>query len=654
MGILCLCASLPSLASALQAPIFMDQSAGPLLRIKGTSLQLMVVATGDPAPTFQWQLNNKAIPNAVLPTYAVDSTALKDGGGYTCVAKNSKGSITSTPVQVVVVDPAVQELPLYVGKPAKLAAAIAGADVPVVWRKDGQSLTASLRVKDIDKVTLNITQGSEEDFGLYSCEITTPAGSATAEMMVVPVSQVPVIVEPDWLRQDAPPAAGQIGYAFSDDIEAEHYPSKFIITGLPPGLKADPVTGEITGRFTKAGTYQVKLSAVSPLGTGPILTLPMVVAPLPAGSQGSFVGLTPSHESNQGLGGLTNVTVTPTCSYTVKMQMGTLSLSFGGQLAADGPETAMTGLSRSGSGNSTMWLRLTLPSPPQDQVLLSLSQGQTAEAVPLFIMGATHCLTRDLVGFAGYHTLQLSGGPSGTSFGTATASAKAVATATLRMVDGSTITVGGSLVSGADLLCHKLLYGNKGWMIGYIRLQPMDVLANGHMDWFKPQPLRPGRLLPEEIRASVDLYASIWPSSQKTLHAALKEGVVALESAFEDTFVLKSGSGSGFHPASEEYPARLTAFSLNVSTGVFTGSVKLAYPVGSVGDPPRFLYHTAAIQGVVTPGDSSYEVSGAGYYHMPEPPDLLANPPTSLSTSRIVPLSISFTGSLYPGPASAP
>ena len=68
----------------------------------GDKLELKVVATGDPAPSYQWEKNGYSISGANSATYTVSKAALSHGGDYRVVVTNSAGSVQSRVVSVVI------------------------------------------------------------------------------------------------------------------------------------------------------------------------------------------------------------------------------------------------------------------------------------------------------------------------------------------------------------------------------------------------------------------------------------------------------------------------------------------------------------------------------------------------------------------------
>jgi hypothetical protein len=62
-----------------------------------------VTATGNPAPTYQWNLDGAAISNANLASYTTPATTTAmSGGSFTVTLSNSSGHVTSTPAILTV------------------------------------------------------------------------------------------------------------------------------------------------------------------------------------------------------------------------------------------------------------------------------------------------------------------------------------------------------------------------------------------------------------------------------------------------------------------------------------------------------------------------------------------------------------------------
>ena len=90
------------------APVFSAQPGPATVRV-GESASFSANATGNPAPTLQWQKDGASIPGATSASYAIAVVKEDDAGRYRVVAVNSAGSTASDSVQLtvmpLVVDP---------------------------------------------------------------------------------------------------------------------------------------------------------------------------------------------------------------------------------------------------------------------------------------------------------------------------------------------------------------------------------------------------------------------------------------------------------------------------------------------------------------------------------------------------------------------
>lgn len=71
----------------------------------GGSVSFSVTASGDPAPTFQWQKDGADVADATDSTLTINSVAAADAGDYTVIVSNSAGNVTSSAATLTVGDP---------------------------------------------------------------------------------------------------------------------------------------------------------------------------------------------------------------------------------------------------------------------------------------------------------------------------------------------------------------------------------------------------------------------------------------------------------------------------------------------------------------------------------------------------------------------
>jgi hypothetical protein len=113
----------------------------------GRSVTLSVVASGTPAPTYQWLKNGAALSGATNTSYAIASVQPSDAGNYSVTVSNSAGSINSgTATLTVTANPLA---PVFAAQPQSqtiatgntvVFGAAAGAGVRYQWQRNGANL----------------------------------------------------------------------------------------------------------------------------------------------------------------------------------------------------------------------------------------------------------------------------------------------------------------------------------------------------------------------------------------------------------------------------------------------------------------------------------------------------------------------------------
>ncbi|MCM2273572.1 MAG: immunoglobulin domain-containing protein [Candidatus Didemnitutus sp.] len=90
----------------------------------GNSAQLSVVASGRPAPTYQWRLNGIDIPGATSATYSIAAVRADQAGTYNVVVSNVLGNAVSTGATLTVTGP---------NQPATEGSTHGGGGAPSLW-----------------------------------------------------------------------------------------------------------------------------------------------------------------------------------------------------------------------------------------------------------------------------------------------------------------------------------------------------------------------------------------------------------------------------------------------------------------------------------------------------------------------------------------
>ncbi|MCC5842062.1 MAG: Ig-like domain-containing protein [Opitutales bacterium] len=114
--------------------------------VEGSSVALSVVASGNPAPTFQWYKNGAMIPGATDAILAINYAVLSDAGTYFATAGNSEGTATSASAVLTVNEAPANQSPT--------------ANSQVVLMESGQAVAIQLTATDPenDPLTFHIVE----------------------------------------------------------------------------------------------------------------------------------------------------------------------------------------------------------------------------------------------------------------------------------------------------------------------------------------------------------------------------------------------------------------------------------------------------------------------------------------------------------------
>lgn len=155
----------------------------------GQPASFRVDVDGFPAPTLQWHKNGVAIPGAIAATFTIASAGEGDVAGYSVVATNPLGSVTSRAARLVTIAgfPTVLVPPagraIAEGASLTLAATAAGnGPLTYQWFRDGTALAGAT------SSSLGLRNVTSIDAGAYAVTIANAVGSVTSEPATVTVA----------------------------------------------------------------------------------------------------------------------------------------------------------------------------------------------------------------------------------------------------------------------------------------------------------------------------------------------------------------------------------------------------------------------------------------------------------------------------------
>jgi hypothetical protein len=178
-------ATLTVTAAATAPSITTQPSAATVTASSAASFS--VLASGTPAPTYQWKKDGTSISGATASTYTISSTSSSNAGSYTVVVTNSIGSVTSNVATLTVnTAPSSTTQPsaslVTVGSAASFSVAATGtAPLSYQWRKDGAAISGAT------SSTYTISSTKTTDAGSYTVVVTNSIGSVTSNSTVLTI-----------------------------------------------------------------------------------------------------------------------------------------------------------------------------------------------------------------------------------------------------------------------------------------------------------------------------------------------------------------------------------------------------------------------------------------------------------------------------------
>ncbi len=168
---------------------------------EGGAVVYEVVASGAPAPTYQWKKDGVSIGGETSSVLVLSSLTTSDSGSYTCeVTVSGEGTLSTTGVTLLV----IQNLPIFTVQPVSDVVAPAGSvtfsaqtDLAVLsftWKKAGVAINAAdpdvTVTSDVGAGTtsLQIENLSSGDAGAYTVSATNASGVTTSDIAVLSVS----------------------------------------------------------------------------------------------------------------------------------------------------------------------------------------------------------------------------------------------------------------------------------------------------------------------------------------------------------------------------------------------------------------------------------------------------------------------------------
>ena len=157
--------------------------------IAGSTVTYQVVATGDPAPAYQWLRNALTIDGQTTDTLTLNAVTAANDGSYSVRVTNAAGNVVS-PVSGLSVGSAAkivsgpQSALVATQASVTLSVSVTGTPAPTYqWLRDGKD------IQDATAATLTLSNVSAADAGSYTVRVDNVFATVVSDPAVVRVAQ---------------------------------------------------------------------------------------------------------------------------------------------------------------------------------------------------------------------------------------------------------------------------------------------------------------------------------------------------------------------------------------------------------------------------------------------------------------------------------
>lgn len=559
------------------------------------SVTFSVVAKGT-GLSYDWQRNGATFGAANAASIVVNPAV---AGTYTVTVTNAQGSATSRAATLTVRSaPSITTQPtskvVTPGTVGTISVTASGSALTYQWYKNGDTLIGAT------SATLVFNNAQTADTGSYTVRVSNGAGSVMSNAATMDVPIPPVV---NALNLDD----ARVGGLYSKQVTASNSPTKFTITGLPPGLSAS-LNGLITGRPTAPGSATIRVVASNAAGNSLAVEDTMEVFDLAAGTVGSYTGWLERNASlNADLGGNVSIKTLSNGTFTGRIAFGAKSYPISGAIEPSGVtvnSTATTEIRR--SGLPTLTVAFTVM-PGSKSLSGTVTDGTNTASFSARQPGTFT---------TGLHTLAMlvkpaqrgdDAIPQGHSIGSYTVNSKGIASGALTLADGTKATFSSPVEEGGLVSVFKLLYANTGSVLGSLGTTPV-------MTWHKkPQPTKSKTKSYKAGFPIMDLEVLNGPVTTLAYTSARMTffgGAAPTPSTRLDLNTIELTGGIARITAPNPGIVTLTQ---KPSAGTFSGSF-LLLDANTTVVPNKPVTRTGKLTGIIV-GNKGY-----AFYQLPEPP----------------------------------
>jgi subtilisin-like proprotein convertase family protein len=304
---------------------------------EGENASFTAAATGS-GFAYEWRREGTAVGGTLTGAFTVPGILLSQAGNYTVAAMTSVGEEASLPVPVSVVREENQSVTVVQGRPLSLTATAAGPGVLTYqWKRNNVDMVEGVDGTGTQTKTMMVASAGPDQVANYECVVSDGVRTKSAGVRTVSVTLIPVM-QPQVLGNTV------ISGAPLYSLVALNGATRYVATGVPSGMKFNTLTGELSGRPTRAGTFTIKVYATNAAGRSPTVDYTVTVEELPIEVVNVFRGVVLANAVlNQDLGGSITLTVGKSGSYSGTLVLGGKSYSLRGLLVGQPGRAKPTG-----------------------------------------------------------------------------------------------------------------------------------------------------------------------------------------------------------------------------------------------------------------------------------------------------------------------
>jgi uncharacterized delta-60 repeat protein len=225
------CGSMSSTGASLTVKANTVSVANPIVNFcSGATLTGISVSAGGYNPTFQWYLNNVAIPGATTNSYSKTGATASDAGSYKCVVISSCGTATSQ-----IVSANLNQTPVITSQPnnviscqsgAGFLIGVSGGGINYKWYKNGV-LAYNGSAPTYTPQTMASSNGN------YYCVCTNACGTVTSNTVTYTLSDPVIITQQPISTEFCMTASGSLSVTASgpNSLSYQWYQGLNLISG---------------------------------------------------------------------------------------------------------------------------------------------------------------------------------------------------------------------------------------------------------------------------------------------------------------------------------------------------------------------------------------------------------------------------------------